>query len=129
MSNTLVTVAQYRSQVSADVARLALVHAGIDAFVHDTNVSTINVLWRNAVGWVKLQVPEDRLLEARALLEATPGLLWQEHPEGEKISDDACLACGQLIPSGEDRCPACGWSFLDQPLDQAEAVTEEPDED
>lgn len=128
MSNTLVTVAQYRSQIAADVSRIALANAGIEAFVHDTNVSTINILWRNAVGWVKLQVPEDRYVEARALLEASPGLLWQEHDESEATSDDTCLACGTSMPPPIRRCPACGWSFLDQPIPEAEAAEQDADE-
>lgn len=128
MSNNLVTVAQYRSQISADVARLALANAGIEAFVHDTNVSTMHIFWQNAVGWIKLQVPEDRAAEARTLLEASPGLLWQKHGEGEETSDDTCLACGANMPPPIRRCPACGWSFLDQPVPEAEAVEEEPEE-
>jgi hypothetical protein len=128
MSSNLVTVAQYRSQISADVARLALANAGIEAFVHDTNVSTINIFWRNAVGWVKLQVPDDRAAEARELLEASPGLLWQEHDEAAQTSDDICLACGQAMPPPVRRCPACGWSFLDQPVPEAEAIEEEAEE-
>jgi hypothetical protein len=23
----------------------------------------------------------------------------------------ACLACGQRIPAGSDKCPSCGWSY------------------
>ena len=39
-------------------------------------------------------------------------------PEGGARADDraeetSCLSCGERIPAGEDRCPACGWSYHD----------------
>jgi len=120
MSSEFVTVATYQHQSRADVARLALANAGIESFIQDACTGTMDWFLGNAIGWIKLQVANSRAAEARALLEATPGLLWEAHPAGQAISDDACLACGQVIPPGKDRCPACGWSFLDQPVEEAE---------
>jgi hypothetical protein len=125
MSSEFVTVATYHYQMQAEPARLALHAAGIMAFVHDANINLLGPFSGNMMGWIKLQVPSNRAAEARALLEASPGLLWEAHPAGETISDDACLSCGQIIPARKNRCPACGWSFLDQPVPEAEAVNDE----
>jgi len=120
MSNELITVATYPHQSRAEVARIALASAGIEGYIQDSYTGTMDWFLGNAIGWIKLQVAKDRLDEARAILEASPGLLWETRPDAEPIADDACLACGKLIPAGKDRCPACGWSFLDEPSAEAE---------
>lgn len=119
MSSEFVTVATYHYQMQAEPARLALQAAGIMAFVHDVNVNLLGPFSGNMMGWIKLQVPQARAAEARALLEASPGLLWEAKPADEPTADDVCLACGQAMPPPTKRCPACGWSFLDQPAEEA----------
>ena len=33
-------------------------------------------------------------------------------PEADKLADETtCLSCGNVIPGGEPKCPACGWSW------------------
>ncbi len=42
-------------------------------------------------------------------------LHWFESDIAEHFDDRAteCLSCGEDIPSGTDRCGACGWSYRD----------------
>lgn len=128
MSNEFTTIATYHYQSQAESAKLALQQAGIVAFVHDASINLLGPFTGNAMGWIKLQVPTERAVEARALLESSPGLLWEERPQEEALSDNACLACGIEMATNDNRCPACGWSFLDQPIEEAEAVDEAEEE-
>jgi hypothetical protein len=125
MSKEFEIIATYRFQLHAEQARIALQAAGIKAFLHDSHVNMLGPVAGNLYGWIKLQVSSACAAEARALLEASPALLCEDRPAGEAISDDACLSCSQVMPAGTDRCPACGWSFLDEPLPEAEAVNED----
>lgn len=128
MSSELITVATYHYQMHAEQARLALQAAGIMSFVHDANINLLGPFSGNMMGWIKLQVPQAHAVEARAFLEASPGLLWEDQPKADPLSDDACLSCGVEMPPQDKRCTACGWSFLDEPVPEAEAVAED-DED
>jgi hypothetical protein len=40
-------------------------------------------------------------------------------PEQEVADVLACLACKQVIPEGQARCPACGWTYAGSPEEQA----------
>ena len=35
----------------------------------------------------------------------------EESPPAPRLPEDACLSCGQRIPVGADKCPACGWTW------------------
>ena len=128
MPSEFTTVATYRYQSHAESAKLALEQAGINAFVHDAILNVLGPLSGYLYGWIKLDVPTDRAIEARALLEASPGLLWEDNPPAEALSDNSCLACGVEMTANDERCLACGWSFLDQPMPEAEAMEDSEDE-
>lgn len=32
-------------------------------------------------------------------------------PERDDAEPTECVACGETIPSGRDKCPKCGWSY------------------
>jgi hypothetical protein len=69
MADELVTVATYPFAGSAEVVRMRLEAEGIPAFVADAETVSMNWLFGNAVGWVKLQVPASQAEKARAFLE------------------------------------------------------------
>jgi hypothetical protein len=121
MSSEFVVVATFHLQSQAETARMALNASGIEAFVQDSNMSTL-LPWHGLRG-IKVQVPAARADEARALLESSSGLLSENRQAQDSVPDDACLSCGQHMPSRAKRCPACGWSFLDQPTEPGEAGT------
>jgi hypothetical protein len=91
MAARLVPVLQCRDLQEAQLAQGKLGSEGIAAFLD--NEFTVGVIWTysNALGGVRLMVPEGRVDEARAILAA-----------------DESSAVGALFPDASDACPACG---------------------
>jgi hypothetical protein len=80
-------------------AWVALQHGHLSPAEWAVRFICMAVLYGGIVGWMDYSAAEDR---------------YREGPE----SDDPeaaveCLKCGEVIPKGETRCPACGWSFED----------------
>ncbi len=115
MADQLITIERYKYQPQAETARIALDQAGIPAFLQGLFGSNTGLSTGVTSGWIELQVPPERAAEARAVLEGTPGLLWEDTPDDTNLDDNKCLSCGAVMPPNADRCPACGWSFMDQP--------------
>ena len=108
MDDKLVTVRTYSLPWQADLARAALEAEEIPAFVADANTVSMNWLYSNAIGGVRLQVPESYAEAANETLSAnensSPSI-----PEDE--SDFlACPQCGKhnstIIRYGRR------WTFL-----------------
>jgi hypothetical protein len=125
MSDQLVTIERYKFQPQAETARIALDQAGILAFLQGLFGSNTGLSTGITSGWIELQVEPARVSEARAVLESTPGLLWEDKPDYGNLDDNKCLSCGQIMPPKAKRCPACGWSFLDQSVEKVEPVDED----
>lgn len=117
MSDQLLTIERYKFQGQAETARIALEQSGIPAFLQGLFGSSTGLSIGVTSGWIELQVEPSRASEARALLESTPGLLWEDTPDDSNLDDNKCLACGAVMPANSTRCPACGWSFMDKPAE------------
>lgn len=117
MADQLVTIERYKFQPQAETARIALEQAGITAFLQGLFGSNTGLSTGITSGWIELQVEPARVAEARALLESTPGLLWEDTPDDSNLDDNKCLSCGAVMPAKSTRCPACGWSFLDKAVE------------
>jgi predicted RNA-binding Zn-ribbon protein involved in translation (DUF1610 family) len=90
MTDRLVTIARYSTPFEANMAKSMLESAGIPAFVADEYTIGINWLYSNALGGVKLQVPESFASEALDLLSFE-----DDHAAGNQIADDyTCPRCG-----------------------------------
>jgi hypothetical protein len=101
-SKRWVTVATFWQPTHAHIARLKLESEDIDCVIIDENLVATDWLYANAVGGIKLQVPEEEAEAARKLLQLAD-------PD---FADDV------------ERCPECGsqdfvrerftssWSFL-----------------
>lgn len=112
MSGKLVALASYVNVPLAEVARLRLEQEGIP--VHLENAETVTALWHvgNAVGYVRLMVPEEHVEQALALLDVDEAALRDdEQAESAPSEADICLACGAPMSDIEARCSACGWSY------------------
>jgi hypothetical protein len=70
MTDELITIARYSTPHEAQLAKSVLDAAGILAFVADEHTITMNWLYSNALGGVKLQVPASLASEAEAVLDA-----------------------------------------------------------
>lgn len=113
MSDRFVTVESYQFLPEAEAIRMHLEAEGIDAFLADAE--TVSTEWSlgNAVGYIKLQVPQFELDRARQLL----GELRQRRherdlaPESDGIA--RCLACDASLSPNQSKCQQCGWSYAD----------------
>lgn len=117
MSDRLVTIDLTDNPHAADLAKLVLEQAGIDAYLDNRNVVEMDWLLSNAIGNIRVQVREADAERAKALLAEHRELRkqWnqaQSEYEGEGM---ACLACGETIAPEQDTCAACGWSYGDAP--------------
>lgn len=86
----------------ADLLCLRLAENGIQAFIPDQHLATIQPLYSNAMGGIRIQVSEADLEKAQAILQQ------MQAPTAQK---PGCLSCQAEIPAGQDHCPKCGWSY------------------
>lgn len=91
MPDRLVTIASYSTPYEASLARGELEAFDIDANLADENAVRINWLWSNALGGVKVQVPECEVKAALGILGTKQG----DEPDGPDAGQAAiCPSCG-----------------------------------
>lgn len=93
MAGGLVTIAQYRDLPEAGLAKSKLEASGIACFLDNEYTVGANWLYSNALGGVKLNVPDEDAEEAKAIIEEIPEALTPEESEGI-LPASACPACG-----------------------------------
>jgi len=96
----LVTLRTYRDPIDAELGRSQLESAGIPAFIFDRHLASIDWLYSNAIGGVKLKVDESDRDAALAILE-------EEH-----IEDLAEIPESQYPATDGDVCPKCRSSMV-----------------
>lgn len=106
----LITVATFRTAPEAELAKTALDAEGIESFIADAEMVTMDWLLGVAIGDVKIQVARRVAERARDFLASRRRV----HDEDEPVGPATCLACGAVFPEEADQCPACGWSFEDK---------------
>jgi hypothetical protein len=106
------TIATFTKPEQAHLLRVRLGAVGIPAYLLDENVIQTDLLYSNALGGVRVQVADGDLEAARELLQqdSQPGTGAGAQYDGDGIE---CCACHALIPEGQTRCVACGWSYED----------------
>lgn len=90
----LVILKVFNNGIEAHILRNSLEAEGIQCFIQDENIVTVNPLYNFAVGGVKLKVREDDLESARMILSEI---------EGKPYSDDTDAVIS---------CPKCGATDL-----------------
>lgn len=126
MSEKLVTIGSYSTPFEANMVKSQLESAGIPAFIVDEYTIGMNWLYSNALGGVKVQVPETLVSEAKEFLATEV-----EPPATNEDSTATCPECGSkniedfldkrgsfftwlllglplLIPSMKKKCSNCG---------------------
>lgn len=103
MPETLVTVGTYSTSYEANLVRGELEAFEFHANLLDSSTIDVNWLWSNALGGVKVQVPESEFAEACQILESEPS-------DTEALPDTA----GTPAPA----CPHCGSLHTDYYLDK-----------
>ena len=72
MADKMVTIATFSHGIQAQVARAKLESEGIFAFLADDNMVTMNWLYSNAIGGVRLQVKESDAERSARILQTAP---------------------------------------------------------
>ncbi len=91
----LMTVASYSFPYEAQIARARLEVDGIQAYVADEHTITMQWLYSDALGGVKVQVKPQDLSRARMIL-------------AEDLSADTMIVADDEAPIQTIRCDACG---------------------
>ena len=80
------TVASFETAPPAWVHRNFLVERGLNAFVTDNNIVNVNWLFSNAIGGVKVQIPQKEVVKYREItnahdfqIEVNDDVNWQHH--------------------------------------------------
>jgi hypothetical protein len=125
----LVTVAAFSLPIEAQLARLRLESHGVECRIDDENIISINWLYSDAIGGVKLKVRESDAERAREVLESEGEDFSAEGPiEYDMDEGPGCPVCGSTrsMPRGflsrfasefelpvkrERECLRCGHAF------------------
>ena len=110
MKTSLVEIASYDSAIEAESARSFLESQEIPAFVNGGEIVAAASYLGNAVGYVRLEVPNEH---AEAAAEILKTLREQREAERPDLADDEfrCLACGLVMQESDSECWQCGWSY------------------
>lgn len=87
------TIRQYRDQAEAIMARSVLESAGIGCYLRDENTIRIDWLWSNFMGGIRLQVAEEDVEAAEAVL-------------SQPVPESIAVEGGPVYE--QPRCPKCG---------------------
>jgi ribosomal protein S27AE len=138
MSDRLVTIATFRDVPEALLAKGKLESAGIECLLGDEYIVRMDWFWANAVGGIKLRVPEEEASAAQEILNSVEPEIFQQFGLQEHEDQRICPRCGssnisygppnrglQLLalyfaalplPKGADRwkCASCGahWQVV-----------------
>lgn len=115
----LITVAAYSFPYEADLAKGRLEAEAIPAFVADEHTVHIDWLYSNAIGGIKLQVPESDAIRAKEILSADVSQdLMTDAAEDDP--DSVCSKCGgvasEYVDQNEKRFTYFSWLLLSFPL-------------
>ena len=111
--DSLVTVAGFGSVVEAEGVRGVLLDAGIEAFVADGNLLSVDPLLGPALGGVGLQVRRSDSERALELIREHETSSRKEAAEGTdpERAESTCISCGAEFPEYLERCPSCGLDY------------------
>lgn len=87
----LVTISRYSMSYEAHIAKSRLDSEGIPAFIADEHTINMQWLYSNALGGVRLQVPEAYVEIARQVLEEDRE---QDLVEEQGVDQEICPFCG-----------------------------------
>ena len=112
MSASLVPVASFQFLYQAEAAQFHLQTAGIESYLENATIVNTDWVLGNAVGDVKVLTSSE---DAEAAVEV---LKQMTAPKGLRTEDlSVCLACGREMQADQAACAACGWSYLDEGME------------
>jgi len=113
MTEKMVTICSYSTPYEANIVKSLLESAGIPVFIADEYTIGMNWLYSNALGGVKVQVPESLASEAQELLASEA-----ETPTEHDLAAATCPQCGSKNTGDflDKRRSFLTWFFLGFPL-------------
>lgn len=113
MTEKMVTIASYSTPYEANIVKSQLESAGIPVFIADEYTIGMNWMYSNALGGVKVQVPESLAAEAQELLASEV-----ETPTIQDLDTATCPKCrskniGDVL---DKRSSFLTWLLLGFPL-------------
>lgn len=100
-----IVVSTHTVAIDAHIVRGRLAAEGIPAYIEDDQYITMDWMMSNALGGVKVSVPESFVKKARVVLENNEDMQYDISELTEADFDDAPEA--QYIPEVPLHCPAC----------------------
>ena len=118
MPEPFVTVAHYEFLPEAETVRMHLEMEGFQAMLADAETVSTDWALGNAIGYIKLQVPESQATTVFPLVEEMrTRRLANANARQVEAEKNCCLACGAEFPVAYVVCPACGWSYVSSDVD------------
>jgi DNA-directed RNA polymerase subunit RPC12/RpoP len=108
-----VTIATYDDLFTADFDKHKLEANGIDCYLADENTIGMDWTLMNALGGIKLRVPEQQVEEAQRILNEKDEELLADFKLDEKPNDNNCPNCGSNNTGMEKYSKSiAGWTWL-----------------
>jgi hypothetical protein len=111
--NDFVTIATYDDYLTANFDKQKLEEHGIHCYLADENTVTVKWILKNALGGIKLRVPEQQREEALNLLNAPTGQITVDFRVDGKPDDVNCPHCNSNNTGTEKYSKSiAGWTWL-----------------
>lgn len=111
--NDFVTIATYDDYLTANFEKQKLDEQGINCYLADENTVTAKWILKNALGGIKLRVPEQQVEEALKVLSTRTEEITVDFKLGKKPNDITCPACGSNNTGTEKYSKSiAGWTWL-----------------
>lgn len=94
MEDKIVVYSSYYNPIEANIVKSRLEDSGFSCFLTDENVATINPLYNQAIGGVKLNVFEKDVAQINKLLNEAPGEVDDVTVVEEPSAQVVCVNCG-----------------------------------
>jgi hypothetical protein len=94
MAHNLIQIASFSFPHEANIAKASLEAANIPASIADEHMINMDWLMSDALGGVRLFVPVQFEVEARALIEQDYSYLVEQEFEGIAVEKNICPSCG-----------------------------------
>lgn len=116
----LVTIATFSYPTEAYIPHTKLESEGVWSFVADADTVTMNWLYSNAIGGVKLQVRGDDVERALEILNRKPEMIptddIEDAEEAETVTCPTCQSTNTRFETYETRLVFLSWLLLNFPL-------------
>jgi hypothetical protein len=122
MSDQLVTVESYQFLPEAEAVRMHLESEGLSAHLADAEAVSTEWVLANAIGNIKLRVPESQAEAALAMLKELRSRRLERSQSPESDAIGCCLSCGASLHSDQSKCGQCGWSYTDDEEESSETA-------